>query len=135
MSRLSYIITIGLLLPTLVLNFPFGPPNVCQTSAAKQQMDCCVSKVSARESSGLSFTSSSCLCQTSEHQQTDVPLAILCVSLKPLSKKIEKYSLNYSLRLILIFKPLSSSQHFDSGNKSTSYANFKIYDLVSSYLI
>ena len=136
MIKLKRTISLGLLLPTIILSFPIGIMNPCQHSTAMQQMTCCNTMVSSVESERETFTTSSCACRLSESQKTEVPLVNPAQIVKLNSKEIEKNFVNVSqwINKSILKHPFISTR-FDVFFQPKFTLNLKIYDLVCSYLI
>ncbi|MFQ5751498.1 MAG: hypothetical protein ACE5HI_05825, partial [bacterium] len=74
MKNLQRTFSLILLLPILLINFPVGAANSCQTNAGMQKMACCDSGVSQHEKFELKISGQPCECQLSQSPNTTLPV-------------------------------------------------------------
>ncbi len=131
MNLNNKIIALLLLLPMLMVNFPSGMADLCQTSARTGSMNCCSAK--HLPLNGTSLNSKECGCQIADSQPAHTASAVLSQISKPGIEKLGDYFVTQ--------RPLRSAHFCSFLNHSHRYfplkasSHLKIYDLVSSYLI
>lgn len=136
MSKLYKTISVGLLLPILILNLPIGSPKKCISSEAIAQRTCCTDMLSNLVSSVENVASMPCVCHLSEDSRTKAPVTNPALIITLNSKKFDKHFENISPQLSTELKlPTFSFTQFNIFSQPKFLLNLKIYTLISTYRI
>ena len=132
MKVLTKTLTLILLLPIFLLNFPVILSGFCPAKPAMQKMACCA-KVTPFQSDGHQFSKSACCCSVSKCPDPIHPLEA--------TADLSKVSFSNSGKYTEVFSsetPFNKEQQewiFSGFIESKFLSNLKIYSFVSSYLI
>lgn len=132
MKVLTKTLTLILLLPIFLLNFPVVLPGSCPAKPAMQKMACCA-KVAPHQNNGHRISKPTC-CSVSASPTPIQPIEAAADLSNGSVVNSGKYSMVFSSE-IPFYKEKQQKWVFNGFIQSNFLFNLKIYSFISSYLI